>query len=352
MKISELYPVSGDQLDDNFSDSTLQIKPKYFNGTTKITNIGNTNLPAFDGYLGNSRSDRRYLYIFKDISMIKDICCLYSDRQKIRIYDKRIDYSFRGFTQSYSHLYQQEVMPPETIIKGRSLILSGQWSTEYYHFVNEILGKFFLFNHFFKVEEIDNIILRGSDIKFIKEISNLLWGETVKILDLDKVNTCQFEVLILPSMLTDPGFSSYQYVDFMNHTLLPKVLKTSKCLKTESVFINRRGNRKLGINEMSLQQICNQYKFHCLFLEDYSFVKQMEIMLGAKRIVAPHGGGLANTFAFNGSLTELVGTNYFNTCYLDLAMICENNYKYCALPDDSGDLHIDETALRECLKIQ
>ena len=56
MKISELYPVSGDQLDHNFSDSTLQIKPKYFNGTTKITKIGNTSL-TFDISIYSNRKN-------------------------------------------------------------------------------------------------------------------------------------------------------------------------------------------------------------------------------------------------------------------------------------------------------
>jgi hypothetical protein len=64
---------------------------------------------------------------------------------------------------------------------------------------------------------------------------------------------------------------------------------------SENIFISReKANRRKISNQEKVNIILEKYNFTSIFLEDYSFFEQVNILRNAKNIIGVHGAGLVN----------------------------------------------------------
>ena len=112
-----------------------------------------------------------------------------------------LDYSYRGYKKHYEDAYQKECQKPSDVINGNTVILGGQWASEFYHFIFEVLGKITLFCRFLELQCIDNIVLRGYDKPFINDAIRHLVPSRIKIIKSEYLRNVKFETVFLPSMI-------------------------------------------------------------------------------------------------------------------------------------------------------
>ena len=257
--------------------------------------------------------------------MENDIHCLYSLKEGFRIDDKRLDYSYRGYKKHYEDAYQKECQKPSDVINGNTLLLGGQWASEFYHFIFEVLGKITLFCRFLELQCIDNIVLRGYDKPFINDAIRHLVPSRIKIIKSEYLRNVKFETVFLPSMICDPGFTCRQHVRFLRNSFQKIRCKTNQYDSQLKLFINRRNTRRLICSDGNIKSICEFSEFQIVNMEDLSLLEQIELSQSAKVIAGPHGAGLSNLVFSDAKLIEFVGKHYNNTCYLDLALHSGNN---------------------------
>lgn len=349
MKIVELPILSEKYLDAHLSVSRQGFLPDYNYDSMHIENIGKQNINEFNFYQGCKSKFLRHVYKLSDCIMENGIHCLYSLKEGFRIDDKRLDYSYRGYKKYYENAYQKECQKPSDVISGNTLLLGGQWSSEFYHFMFEVLGKINLFCRFLDFQCIDNVVLRGFDKPFINDAICQLVPNRIKIIKGEYLRNVKFQTVFLPSMICDPGFTCRQHVSFLRNSFRKIRGKSNEHGSQLKLFINRRNTRRLISSDGNIKSICDLSGFQIVNMEDLSLLEQIELSQSAKVIAGPHGAGLSNLVFSDAQLIEFVGKHYNNTCYLDLALHSGNKYSYVVLDESNGNLRIDSRFLEYCL---
>jgi len=237
-------------------------------------------------------------------------------------------------------------------LSGNTLVLEGTWSTEYYHFMAETLGKIYVAQRFMELSKFDHILVNLSNKKYIAEWLDIL-GLSEKVIE-PKGRIISCDNLYIPSHASPCGWVSNDYIDWLR----AKVRFETNNDFMKDIYISRSGKRKIS-NEVELIPIFDKHGYQVVRLEEHTVIEQASIFSSSKNIIAPHGAGLINLiFAQRGtSLLEFFGGGYVNPCFGCLAVALDMRYFYHVAGQsilDVENLHqdyrVDPIVLDEAIK--
>jgi hypothetical protein len=130
------------------------------------------------------------------------------------------------------------------------------------------------------------------------------------------------------------GYSGHPMIDLCRSFLLEKAkLKTQKATLPlgDSVFIDRKGRRKICNAEEILPLVANKFEAQICYFENHTLAEQIVIASKARIILGPHGAGLVFSLFMprRSAIIELFSSRMTQGC---LHAICaEHNHNYYML---------------------
>ena len=252
------------------------------------------------------------------------------------------------FLSSYTHTFSPSIksllVSLTMILKSGKTIYQGIWITDnwsggYFHWFTDALPRLIACN-----DHITNhIILIPSElgkIKFISDSLNLL-GLNYEIVQ----NKVHIKKLLLPSHTAQSG----NYNQFILTQLRELFGIKNGVTVFRNIYISRKKSEKRMVsNEEELIILLKRYHFEIHYFEEYSLIKQIEIMQQTKTLIGLHGSGLTNMLFMpqNGNVIEL--RNYgdaHNNCYFSLASDLNMNYYYQQCKGTSNDTYISDVTV-------
>ncbi len=214
-------------------------------------------------------------------------------------------------------IFEQDNIASIETITGKVALLSGLAGHVYYHWMFDILPRLELLRRSeIKFKEIDWFVVNSLSKSYQQETLKLLGIAQDKIIESDRHSHIQASELIVPSF---PGYLDWipeGTIRFLRQTFLPQINHSHNDRSKIYVSRAKAKNRQL-VNEVEISQLLGKSGFVTVFLEEMSFLEQVEIFANAKMIVSPHGSGLTNLVfcSPNTQVVELFSPNYIRTDY-------------------------------------
>lgn len=235
-------------------------------------------------------------------------------------------------------------------VSGRTLLLSGFWSNEFFHFYCDVLGKIAIVSKFYNIiNDFDHIVI-GNNSYFERAWILKLGIDAITFTpNSDFCYLC--DDLFIPTLPHTTGFFTFETIEFIRNTM---GYKNNFYGGDNLIYISRaKSKKRMVINEDEIcKLLVNQYGFSVIILEDLSIYQQSKIFSTAKIIVSPHGAGLSNLVfsSPNTKLIELFGMNYLNNCYCYLSGMMNIDYSYiCSSRTEGSNFYVDAQELNNKL---
>jgi capsular polysaccharide biosynthesis protein len=252
------------------------------------------------------------------------------------------------FLSSYTHTISPSIksllVNLSMIFRNGNTIYEGIWITDnwsggYFHWLTDALPRLIACN-----DHIENHIIlipiQLGKIRFITDSLNLL-GLNYEIVQ----NKVYIKKLLLPSHTAQSG----NYNQFLLTQLRERFGIKNGVTVFRNIYISRKKSEKRMVsNEEELLVLLKRYHFEIHYFEEYSLIKQIEIMQQTKTLIGLHGSGLTNMLFMphNGNVIEL--RNYgdaHNNCYFSLASDLNMNYYYQQCKGSTNDTHISDVTV-------
>jgi capsular polysaccharide biosynthesis protein len=251
--------------------------------------------------------------------------------------------------------------PKVSCIYGKTLILSASGGNNYYHWLFDILPRFFFFEKAdFHISEIDQILMPYGSLAFQDEMLNIIGIPKEKVIPLEENSHFITEKLYLPSLAGISGNTPEWICKYLRNKI-NAALPDATCVTPQKIYISRKNAKyRKVINEEEVVFFLKSKGFEVIYSENYSFYEQVQIFQKARIIVAPHGAGLSNiVFCRSGTkIIECFDNNYINQCYWTIASHCRLDYYYIIsnqsferkyMVDVKKDIYIPVNELMETL---
>lgn len=184
-------------------------------------------------------------------------------------------------------------------ISGNSIsLLSGSPANQnYFHWIFDVIPRFFLISQFYKFNKNDNFIIAAKREKFQNESLEILGVK--KIINLLNVKHLKTRNLycVQPEMIKYAHKTHFP--EWMLEFLKKKFLiKKFKSLNFDKIYISRNDSQYKHLryceNEKELISFLKQKKFKVIEMSGYSIKQQAYIFNKAKCIISIHGAAFAN----------------------------------------------------------
>lgn len=258
-----------------------------------------------------------YAAIFKDVEVIggsnviiaDDLFAIYD----LKTYDleQKMYYSDQGI-RTYHKDFLLVKKYESTLSIDTAIFLGGNYSWNYFHFLYEIVVKFFRIEY----QEIDPsvpFIIDSSTLntpQFL-ELFSFFNHTNRKLITLDKGKRCHVHQMyyfscpnIIPPDLIDPNSAkSYDVLlelkslDFLRRNLISHA---SKNTFSRRIFISRsKASGRRAFNEEAVFERFKKYNFSLAYPEDLSLSDQISLFNGAEYIVGGAGAAFTNLIFCN-----------------------------------------------------
>lgn len=223
----------------------------------------------------------------------------------------------------YSH-------PRRKLEKG--VWITQNWTWMYFHWLTDALTRLIACDQFID----DHMVVLPQSYKkypFIRESLEYLGYKIHWVL----LNEClRINELILPSHTASPGN--------FNDIILKK-LRSKFCLSvtppSKNIYISRaKASQRFIDNEQELINLLLDYNFEIHVFEEYSFLKQVELMNQTTLLIGLHGAGLANMLFMQNKakVIEIRNQNDSkNNCYFSMASALELSYYFVEGTGNGGN---------------
>ncbi len=230
----------------------------------------------------------------------------------------------------------------------------------YAHWLFDIVPKIKLFSSKNKLSDIDYFYF-SKITKFQKETLKYFGIDPKKIINSDKYRHVQAKFVFA---ITHPNY--FKNTIFEAHSNLPKWIvkflrnfllkKIKKRFNFKNIYIDRSDSTQFHckpINNKEIIKFLKYRNFKILRLSDYSLIDQVSIFNNCKKIIAPHGAGLANiTFCKKGTkVLELIPSDHPNRVYKRISNINKLRYKLLNFKkiknNQNGDMIVDLNILKK-----
>lgn len=216
-----------------------------------------------------------------------------------------------------NEIFNKLIMPEIKYVKGNVAVLTSLFSNFYYHWMLDIIPKFYMLEK--SDLNIDYYVINSQDLKFQVETLQKIGIPKNKIIKTHKNLYIQAENLIIPSIPGLTGYDPEWAVNFIRKTFLDERKKENY---PKRIYLNRKNafSRRF-VNKNEVEEILENYGFKEIFLDEMPIEEQACIFYNAKVIFSPHGGALTNlVFAQKASkLIEIFSPSMPIPCYRTLA---------------------------------
>jgi capsular polysaccharide biosynthesis protein len=241
-------------------------------------------------------------------------------------------------------------------ISGKMLVLSQGASGHfnYAHWLFDIIPKIKIISVKYNISNIDFFYF-SKLTKFQRETFKLLNINPKKIIDSNKFRHVQASLVYAvthPNYFRDTTFEAHGNIPTWIIIYLRKLFlkKIKKKFNYDNIYIDRSDSTQKHckpVNNESVISFLKSKNFKILKLSNFSIIDQVSIFNNCKKIVAPHGAGLANiTFCKkNTKIIEFFPKNHSSRTHRRISSINKLNYNsvYCKnITDDTkGDMFIN-----------
>jgi hypothetical protein len=212
---------------------------------------------------------------------------------------------------------------------GDWAVISGLWSTAFYHWMLEWLPKVLILE---KAGFTGTYVIpKGS--KFIVQSLELLGIPLERTMIASDQDWIAERLWITPSI---PAGMMTEYHPLFRElrSRLLQTVESSTQAPRQRIYLSRRlPNRpRRVINEDALMECLSKYGFESFCFDDMDLQQQIEIFSQAEAVVAPHGAGILHTlFAHEHALVlEMFSRIYVNPVGLNIAQLL--NHRYYMMP--------------------
>lgn len=221
-------------------------------------------------------------------------------------------------------------LPEETYIDENIAILHSAGSTNYFHWVINVLPKL----EFFEQSDIKiDRYLTDISLPFQRDLLKMMGIDENKIISSSDVENLRAKNIVATSLYNNPGLISKSSLDY-----LIKRFNIKHDKKTERIFISRK-KAKQGrsiINEDEILELLTPLGFKSYVLEEMDFEEQMKLFSKAEIVISPHGAGLTNIIFCppETKVMEICNPEYSVNCYYILGSMLNFDY-YSILGENS-----------------
>lgn len=193
------------------------------------------------------------------------------------------------------------------------------WSAQnYYHWICDFLPRLLLLRQYYPT---CNLLLPDMLPAFAQDTLTYLGFHD--LLFIGKQDVFKFDKLVFPEAVASGGLHDPQLIQQVRYELLQSVkLPAAHLSKSKRLYVSRaRANRRKPRNEEQVVSLLRQYQFATVYLEDYSFAEQVELLRDAEILVGMHGAGLTNLLFLpkGAQVVEFMNMESMNLCYYHLA---------------------------------
>ncbi len=229
----------------------------------------------------------------------------------------------------WNHLFKspRDIFPlsKPTIYNGRLAVGALNGSSNYYHWMTEILPRLYMLLNVKKEIPFDQIYLSYSNTPYQKETLALLGITQDNIIRAHATDHILPSKLIFPSQVAVSCLSPEWVINFLKYLCLKNYsLKNGK----RRIFISRKKAelRKI-LNEDDITTFLDTYGFETILLENLSVVEQAQLFYESEWIIGIHGAGLTNlVFTRPGTHVIELFQEHLDETFFDLSFPLKLNY--------------------------
>lgn len=273
---------------------------------------------------------------------------------------------YKKYQNKFLRFYLKFIFPKFNFSKKRFLLITDEWTSNYYHWHVIALGRLAILQNAGLIK--DSLLFLPEKYRNYSMVMPSLKAfgiEENQIVFLRrKSNIKVAEVPIVK-------FSWHHSEVFRKiyHNLQKNIENTKSDLDFgDKIYISREGQTsRYAENEVELVALLEKYGFKKILAEKFSYSEQVAISSKAKYLISPHGAGLTNMLFMKegGYALELANKSKAVkpvTDYYKMADLIGMNYVYqeCEMGEDTktittdsheGSIHVDLTELERNLKL-
>jgi len=213
------------------------------------------------------------------------------------------------------------MLPRAHRIKSQTFSLVSYWSNNYWHWIFDCLGKFlFLQKHDSVLSENCLVAALGiGQTAFKRQSLQALGFDLDRILDIKSDSHFIFNHLYVSDLPSCIAFPDSELIDLLRRAFLPLGYSSSWPSK---IYVSRDKALSRRIeNYLELDEVLCRHGFSKFYLEDLTFIEQIQLFSGASVILGQHGAGLTNILfcKANARVYELIDNPITNPCFAILA---------------------------------
>ena len=322
MKKVEIYPVTINEANENPAFSNIPAP------VLKLISLKNKKQPSIFLFSLSNAYVSPYGPVFKNGKVIKESVYKYSTKKKCNIF-----FSF------CKKILKSKVRK----IEGDCVVINHSWYHSYGHWLTEIIPRLFLVK-----EELSNkrLVIHKDLSRFHFEILSKFNFKEIIFVEDDGIALC--ENIYFTSF---PNYFINQNIRIesqnikttelnINYSLMREMIqwfksnnplvKKHEAFGNNKIYISRSKARHMKvINEFELESILEPQGFIKVFLEDYSFDEQVQLLNSASIVISSHGSGLANVLFMQPEayIINLASNDHHD--YFCLPLAGAANVKYC-----------------------
>ena len=340
MRIIDLPIINHEDLIDNYSLKLPNLLVKNYSGNYAGLSIDGEIYEKYSHYTGRKTGWKPRIFELKNTNFVGGVWCIYSRENGFRVNYEPLDYSHRSYANLYTDCLNQFANKENKRLRGNTLLLSAQWSTDYYHFVWETLQKLFYAEKVIGLKFFDQIVIGEVERPYIREWFRVLNYETSKIKYIKHNQDYTCDSLYVITQITNTGTISRQFCNFLTDKAYSSCQPNTPV--KEIVYIPRK-NRRILVNEQNLINALNKKNyFELANFENLPLWTQLNISRNAKVLIAPHGASLANKIISQAKTIEIISENSNNTCYLNHSAQGQLEHYYIKATTLNQDMHLSE----------
>jgi len=227
-------------------------------------------------------------------------------------------------------LFLRPRLPAPTAVPGTLLSLATRGtSTNYYHFLTDLLPRWGIFQEACPGTEVDAVYL-STRSSYQRQLLALVGLDSLPVVEVEKHACLAPDRLLVPSTPNQDLMAPHWVVDWLR-THLPASPDLGE--RARGLYVTRGAtpNTRRYVEEPDLWPALEARGFARLDPGTVSVQEQIDAFAAAEVVVAPHGAALANlVFARPGvRVLELFAPDYVNPCYWAITQsIPDASYRY------------------------
>ncbi len=231
-----------------------------------------------------------------------------------------------------------------------SLLTGGGGNNNYWHWLYDVLPRFYLAGKTVELNQIDYFLLPSIKKKYQKETLDSLKIEKNKRLSSEKYRHIKANQLIItdhPYVITGDSTKDITniptwIINWLKKTFIIKKNINGKDI-TKKFYIDRKdkntnySSERSIINENEVKVFLEKRGFKNIKLHELNFQDQVDLFYNAECIVGLHGAGFAN-ISFCKPNTQIIELRSFNAGLMYENLAKKNNLNYCPIITDEEQL--------------